>query len=70
VENRLHWQPDAVMNEDQDRTRLGNVPHNLAVLRHLVLNAMQEEGSKGFLRGKFRRPGWDNSFLSILLEMF
>ena len=31
VENRLHWQLDAVMNEDQDRSRLGNGPHNLAV---------------------------------------
>jgi predicted transposase YbfD/YdcC len=32
VENRLHWRLDVVMNEDQDRTRLGNGPHNLAVL--------------------------------------
>jgi hypothetical protein len=38
---------DVVMNEDQDRTRLGNGPHNLAVLRHMALNAMQKEGSKG-----------------------
>ena len=27
------------MNEDQDRTRLDNGPHNLAVLRHMALNA-------------------------------
>src|SRR5712664_2583151 len=47
VENRLHWRLDVVMNEDQDRTRLGNGPHNLAVLRHMALNAMQKEGSKG-----------------------
>jgi hypothetical protein len=26
VENRLHWRLDVVMNEDQDRTRLGNDP--------------------------------------------
>jgi predicted transposase YbfD/YdcC len=26
VENRLHWRLDVVMNEDQDRTRLGNGP--------------------------------------------
>jgi hypothetical protein len=58
------------MNEDQDRTRLGNGPHNLAVLRHMVLNAMQKEASKGSLRGKFKRGGWDDAFLSKLLEMF
>jgi predicted transposase YbfD/YdcC len=57
VENRLQWQLDVVMNEDHDRTRLGNGPHNLAVLRHMALNAMQKEGSKGSLRGKFKRAG-------------
>ena len=33
VENRLHWRLDVVMNEDQDRTRIGHGPYNLAVLR-------------------------------------
>jgi predicted transposase YbfD/YdcC len=70
VENRLHWRLDVVMNEDQDRTRMGNGPHNLAVLRHMALNAMQKEGSKGSLRGKFKRAGWDDAFLTRLLEMF
>jgi len=58
------------MNEDQDRTRMGNGPHNLAVLRHMALNAMQKEGSKGSLRGKFKRAGWDHGFLFRLLELF
>jgi predicted transposase YbfD/YdcC len=61
VENRLHWRLDVVMNEDQDRTRFGNGPHNLAVLRHMALNVMQEEGSKGSLRGKFKRAGWNDA---------
>ena len=70
VENRLHWRLDVVMNEDQDRTRLGNGPHNLAVLRHMAINAMQKEGSKGSLRGKFKRAGWNDDFLTRLLTMF
>lgn len=70
VENRLHWRLDVVMNEDQDRTRLGNGPHNLAVLRHMALNAMQKEGSKGSLRGKFKRAGWDDTYLYSLLALF
>jgi predicted transposase YbfD/YdcC len=70
VENSLHWRLDVVMNEDQDRTRMGHGPQNLAVLRHMVINAMQKEGSKGSLRGKFKRAGWDDDFLSRLLEMF
>ena len=70
IENCLHWRLDVVMNEDQDRTRLGHGPHNLAILRHMVLNAMQKEGSKASLRGKFKRAGWDNAFLTRILTMF
>ena len=67
VENKLHWRLDVVMNEDQDRTRVGNGPHNLAVLRHMALNVMQKDASKGSLRGKFKRAGWDDAYLSRLL---
>ncbi len=70
VENRLHWRLDVIMNEDQDRTRLGNGPENLAILRHMALNAMQKEGSKGSLRGKFKQAGWNEAFLSKLLAQF
>jgi predicted transposase YbfD/YdcC len=70
VENRLHWRLDVVMNEDQDRTRLGNGPHNLAVLRHMAINAMQTDTAKGSLRGKFKRAGWDDTYLTSLLALF
>jgi predicted transposase YbfD/YdcC len=70
VENRLHWRLDVVMNEDQDRTRLGNGPHNLAVLRHMALNVMQKDAAKGSLRGKFQRAGWNDAYLSSLLRSF
>jgi predicted transposase YbfD/YdcC len=70
IENSLHWRLDVVMNEDHDRTRIGHGPHNLAVLRHMAINAMQKEGSKGSLRGKFKRAGWDDGFLYRLLELF
>ena len=58
------------MNEDQDRTSMGNGPHNLAVLRQMALNVMLKNGSKDPLRGKFQRAGWDNAYLSRLLGMF
>ena len=70
VENRLHWRLDVVMNEDQDRTRLGNGPQNLAVLRHMALNVMQNDASKGSFRGKLKRAGWDDAYLSKLLGLF
>src|SRR5271166_652402 len=70
VENRLHWRLDVVMNEDQDRSRLGNGPHNHAVLRHMAMNVMQKDGEKGSLRGKIKRAGWDEAYLARLLSLF
>ena len=70
VENQLHWRLDVVMNEDQDRTRLGNGPNNLAVLRHMALNVMQKDPTKGSLRGKLKRAGWDDAYLSTLIALF
>jgi len=31
---------------------------------------MQKEGSKGSLRGKFKRAGWDEAYLLKLLAQF
>ena len=61
----------AWLQEDQDRSRLGNSPNNLAILRHMALNVMQKENvTKGSLRGKFKRAGWDNAYLASLLALF
>ena len=70
IENRLHWRLDVIMNEDQDRNRMDNSPYNHAILRHMALNVIQKEGSKGSLRGKFKRAGWDDAFLRQLLAAF
>jgi predicted transposase YbfD/YdcC len=70
VENRLHWRLDVVMNEDQDRARLDNAPYNLGILRHMAINVMQKDTSKGSLRSKFKRAGWDDAYLSSLLAQF
>jgi predicted transposase YbfD/YdcC len=70
VENRLHWRLDVVMNEDQDRSRLGHAPENLAVLRHMALNLMQKDPTKGSLRGKFKRAGWEDAYLAKLIALF
>ncbi|HZX70506.1 MAG TPA: ISAs1 family transposase [Rhodanobacter sp.] len=70
VENQLHWRLDVVMNEDQDRSRLGHAPENLAVLRHMALNIMQKDPTKGSLRGKLKRAGWEDAYLAKLIALF
>jgi predicted transposase YbfD/YdcC len=70
IENGLHWVLDVVLNEDQARNRKDHGPENLALLRRLALNLAKLEPSKGSLRGKLRRAGWDNQFLGRMLAQF
>ena len=67
IENRLHWCLDVTMNEDQMRNRMDHAPQNLAILRHMALNLVRQETSKGSLRKKLRRAAWSDSFLAKVL---
>ena len=70
IENRLHWMLDVVFNEDQSRNRKDHCPENLALMRKLALNLARLEPSKGSMRGKLKRAGWDNGYLAIVLSQF
>lgn len=70
VENRLHWRLDVSMGEDQQRNRLDNGPDNLAVLRHIALNLIGMDKSKGSLPKKLRRAALSEPFLAKLLAQF
>jgi predicted transposase YbfD/YdcC len=67
VENCLHWCLDVILNEDNARNRIGHGPQNLAVLRHMALNLVRKEASKGSLRKKLRRAAWSDDFLLKVL---
>jgi hypothetical protein len=41
-----------------------------AVLRHRALKVMQKDASEGSFRGKLKRAGWDDAYLSRLLALF
>lgn len=70
VENGLHWVLDVTMNEDQSRNRKDHGPENIAMLRRLALNLAKLEGSKGSMKGKLKRAGWEDAFLTRLLAAF
>ena len=70
IENSLHWVLDVTMNEDQSRNRKDHGPENLAMLRRLALNLARLEPSKGSMKGKLKRAGWDDQFLALLLAQF
>jgi len=67
IENTLHWSLDVTFGEDQARNRKDNGPENLGLLRRLAFNIAKQEPSRGSMRGKLKRAGWDNSFLIRLL---
>ncbi len=58
------------MNEDQARNRKDNGPENIALLRRLALNLAKLEGSKGSMKGKLKRAGWNDALLTSLLAAF
>ena len=70
IENQLHWVLDVVFDEDRARTRKGNGPQNLAILRKLALNLLRADQSKSSIRRKIKRAGWDDDFLlSLFAQM-
>ena len=67
IENQLHWCLDVTFNEDQSRSRMDHAPQNLAVLRHMALNLVRRDTSKGSLRKKIRRAALSETFLTTVL---
>jgi predicted transposase YbfD/YdcC len=68
IENCVHWVLDVTFSEDKSRIRKDHAPHNLAMLRHLVLNLIrQEKTHKGSLRMKRFRAGLDDNYLEQVL---
>lgn len=70
IENGLHWVLDVTMNEDRKRNWKDHGPENIGLLRRLALNLAKLEGSKGSMKGKLKRAGWNDEFLSRLLSQF
>jgi predicted transposase YbfD/YdcC len=69
IENSFHWVLDMTFGEDASRIRTGDSPQNMAVLRHLALNILKKDTSKGSLRQKRYKAALDDTFLSQLLGL-
>lgn len=67
IENQLHWVLDVALLEDAARSRKDNAPQNLAIIRKMALNALRQHPSKGSIKTKIKRAGWNDAFLASLL---
>lgn len=71
IENGLHWTLDVVFNEDNSRVRKDNAAENMALIRHVTIN-MLNNAKKLFknvgLKGLRKKAGWDNDTISSILD--
>lgn len=74
IENSLHWVLDMSFNEDYSRIRKENAPHVMAILRHIVINLLQnaKKSQDCFKRksivGLRRMCGWDEKTLDLVIS--
>ena len=66
IENSLHWGLDVVWDEDASRVRKDNAPKNLALLKRMVTNIMQQDASFPIsIKLKRKTAAWNPEFLLL-----
>lgn len=69
IENQVHWVLDVTFNEDQCRIRSLNSPQNLAVLRRMALNAINQETTlRRSVRQKKKRAAMNDEYMMQILK--
>ena len=56
-----------VFGEDASRIRNGDGTENFGFLRKFVISLLKQDTSRGSLKGKRKRAGWNTDFLEKLL---
>ncbi len=70
IENRVHWILDMAFREDECRVRKDHGDENLAILRHVALNILQQdETTRLGVHGKRLKAAWDTRYLEKLLRL-
>src|SRR3990167_4899302 len=71
IENSLHWTLDVVFNEDDSRVRKDHAGENMAIVRHIVVNMLNNAKSyfKNIgLKALRKKAGWGNKTLEFILR--
>ena len=68
IENNLHWQLDFTFREDESR-KVKNAARNFSTITEIALSILKKDKTvKGSLNLKRMKAGWDENYLSKLLE--
>jgi predicted transposase YbfD/YdcC len=69
IENSLHWILDVVFREDDSRVRVGHAAENLAMVRRIALNLLQQEKTlKRGVKTKRLKAALDERYLLKVLN--
>lgn len=68
IENSLHWCLDMTFREDYSRIRKDHSAENMAVVRHIALNILQNFPAKVSLARKRRRCAYDDAFFADVMR--
>lgn len=64
----MHWILDVVFHADKSRVHLGNSTENFSFLRRFVISLLKRDTSKGSMRCKRKKAGWNTTFLEQILK--
>ena len=68
IENNLHWQLDFTFREDESR-KVKNAARNFSTITKIALSILKKDKTvKGSINLKRMKAGWDENYLSKLLE--
>ena len=69
IENQVHWTIEVTFNEDRCCIRSLNSPQNLALLRRMALNAINQETTlRRSLRQKKKRAAMNYDYMMQILK--
>ena len=67
IENKLHWTLDVSFGEDASSIHNENAAQNFSLLRKIAMTLLRKNTSKGSIKGKRKKAGWDNDFLLAVI---
>ena len=68
IENNLHWQLDVTFREDYSK-KVKNAARNFSAVTKIALSVLKkEQTTKGSMNLKRLKAGWDDNYLSTLLQ--
>jgi predicted transposase YbfD/YdcC len=70
IENSLHWVLDVVFREDDSRVRIKNAAENLALVRKITHNLLEQEKTlKRGIKTKRLMASWDRDYLLKIIGL-